>query len=96
MRSLILSRVGLLIYLPIDYAPTCDGGIVERLEQPRPCPHGFSRSHPPYQGKVIELGLNGEPRLYDGHTDTSQDHASCQCNDVHPSEHRVHSHFAYR
>jgi hypothetical protein len=53
------SHVGLLIYLPIDYATTCDGGIVERLEQPRPCPHGFFCSHPPYQGKGVELGLDG-------------------------------------
>jgi len=89
-------RIGLLVHLPVDYTPTCDCSHIEPLEQPRPCPHGFSRSHPPYQGKYVLLGLNGQPYLHDGHTNTSQVHAACQCSDVHPSEPRVHSHFACR
>lgn len=60
--SLVLANsfhIGLLIHLPVDYTQTCDGGNIERLEQPRPCLHRFSRSHPPHQGEGVPLGLNG-------------------------------------
>lgn len=52
-------HIGLLVHLPVDYTPTCDCGRIERFEQPRPCLHGFSRSHSPYQGKGVPLGLDG-------------------------------------
>jgi hypothetical protein len=87
---------GLFMDLPIDYTTTRDGGRLERLEQRCPCLHRFPCSHSPHQGKGVPVELKGQPRLHDGHTSPSQMRASRKRSHVHPREHRVHNHVAYR